>query len=82
MNNPLASALGFQSGGVPAQPQMSPQMANLTEFINRFNQFRQTFSGDPRQMGQSLLRSGKISQEMFSQLSPIATQLQNMLGIR
>ena len=49
--------------------------------MNRFNQFQQSFSGDPRQAVQSLLNSGRMTQAQYEQLSQAATQLQNMLGI-
>lgn len=48
---------------------------DLTQMLSQFNQFRQTFKGDPRQQVQSLLRSGQMSQEQFEQLAEQADQL-------
>ena len=57
-------------------PQMNNGFANM---INQFNQFKQSFSGDPRQQVQQLLDSGQMSQQQFNQLSQMATQMQNMM---
>ena len=49
-------------------------------FMNQFNQFRQTMGGqqNPQQMVQQLLDSGRMSQQQFNQLSQMANQLLNM----
>ena len=47
--------------------------------IDQFNQFRNTIQGDPRQMVQQLLNSGKMSQAQFNYLSQMADQFQNLL---
>ena len=52
---------------------------NVQPFMDKLNQFRQTFSGDPKQQVQQLLNSGRMSQAQYNQLSQIATQIQNML---
>lgn len=40
--------------------QNAPQNG-MTQLIQRFNQFRRTFSGDPRQQVQNLLNSGRVT---------------------
>ncbi len=45
--------------------------------IQQFNQFQQTFQGDPRAKVQELLQSGQMSQEQFNQLYSKATELYN-----
>ena len=57
------------------QQSMNP----MTNLVNQLNQFRQSFSGDPRQQVQQLLNSGRMSQNQYNQLSQMATQIQNML---
>lgn len=52
---------------------------NMQEITNRLNQFRQSFSGDPKAQVQQLLNSGRMSQSQYNQLSQMATQIQNML---
>ena len=52
---------------------------NIQEISNRLNQFRQSFTGDPKAQVQQLLNSGKMSQNQYNQLSQMATQIQKML---
>lgn len=68
MANQLFNVLG-------GQQQMNP----MTNLVNQLNQFRQSFSGDPKQQVQQLLNSGRMSQSQYNQLSQMATQIQNML---
>ena len=68
MANQLFNILG-------GQQQMNP----MTNLVNQLNQFRQSFSGDPKQQVQQLLNSGRMSQSQYNQLSQMATQIQNML---
>ena len=66
MNNPLM-------GGMP-------QMGNFQNIMQRFQQFRQTFQGDPRQQVQQMLNSGKISQSQYNNAYQMAQQFQKMLS--
>lgn len=52
---------------------------NMSNFINQFNQFRNSFKGDPRQQVQELLNSGRMSQSQFNQLKQIADQFQRFI---
>lgn len=61
----------FFNGG--AGPSVTP----FQNFAERFNQFRQTFQGDPRQKVEELLKSGQMSQEQFNQLYARATEIYN-----
>ena len=47
--------------------------------IQRFQEFKRMFTGDPKQQVQQLLNSGRMSNEQFQQLSQMATELQNMM---
>lgn len=68
MSNPLFSMFGGQA---PVNPVMQ-----------RFQQFRQMFRGDPQQQVQQLLSSGKVSQAQYNQAVQMAQQMQRMLGIK
>ena len=68
MANQLFNMLGGQQSVNP-----------MTNLVNQLNQFRQSFSGDPKQQVQQLLNSGRMSQSQYNQLSQMATQIQNML---
>jgi len=68
MSNPL---FGMLNG----QMQMNPMM-------QKFNQFRQMFKGDPQQQVQQMLNSGKISQAQYNQAVQMANQVAQIMGIR
>ena len=68
MANPLLSGLNPQNGG------NSP-----INIITRFQQFKNSFTGDPRQKVQELLNSGQMSQEQLNNLQAMASQLQSVL---
>ena len=67
MPNPLFNALS-------GRPQN-----NMMSMIQQFNQFRQTFNGDPRAKVQELLNSGQMSQEQYNQLSQMANQMSQFM---
>lgn len=68
MSNPL---FGMLTGKM----QMNPM-------LQKFNQFRQMFKGDPQQQVQQMLNSGKISQAQYNQAVQMANQVAQMMGIR
>lgn len=55
---------------------------NQNNILQRFNQFRNSFRGDPREQIQQMLNSGKITQEQYNQAVQKANMLKNMLGIK
>lgn len=56
------------------------QMQNpLAKLMQDAQQFRQTFSGNPQQEVQRLLRSGQMTQEQFNQYASIAQQVSSMM---
>lgn len=55
---------------------------NIQEFLSRFNQFRQTFSGNPQQQIQQMLNSGRITQAQYNNAVNMANQMARMLGIK
>ena len=57
-----------------------PQASGLQSMMQRFQQFRQMFSGNPQQKVQELLNSGKVSQQQYNQAIQMAQQLQRMMG--
>lgn len=68
----------------PIFQQMSGQMPqnNMSGLMQRFQQFRQQFQGDPRQQVQNLLNSGKVTQNDYNRAVQMAQQLQRMMGIK
>lgn len=67
MANPLFQALG--SG-------VNPQFQNL---MQRFQQFKSTFQGDPQQEVQKLLQNGRITQQQLNQAQSFAQQFQALM---
>lgn len=63
----------------PLFNQMQPQN-QFAQMMQRFQQFRQTFQGDPRQQVQQLLNSGKVTQQQYDRAVQMAQQFQRMMG--
>lgn len=61
MPNPLYQQLG---GGMPNNP-----------MLQRFLQFKKTFSGNPQQMIQNMLNSGKLTQSQLNQYAQQTNQI-------
>ena len=61
MANPLYQQLG---GKAPVNP-----------MLQRFLQFRKTFTGNPQQMVQNMINSGRISQEQVNKYAQQANSL-------
>ena len=72
MPNPLYNQMG---GG-----QMPGPMGQMQQFMSAFQQFKQSFRGDPRQEVQRLLNSGQMSQQQYNQLQQMAQQMTQMMG--
>lgn len=52
----------------------------LTQIMEQAKQMRRTFNGNPQQVVQNLLNSGRMSQSQFNQLSQIANQVVQAMG--
>lgn len=72
MPNPLFKMFGNST-------KLPGALGNMQDMVQRLNQFKQSFQGDPKQQVQQLLNSGQMSQEQYNRLSQMATQIQNML---
>lgn len=55
------------------------QPGNMMKMLQQFQNFKQTFQGDPRQQVQALLNSGKVSQAQYNQAVQMANALQQMM---
>lgn len=66
----------------PIFQQMASQMPQngMNGLMQRFQQFQQTFKGDPRQQVQNLLNSGRVSQDDYNRAVQMAQQLQRLIG--
>ena len=70
----------FNQFGTRMVPQNNTPFGNLANILNRFNQFKSTFQGDPKQKVQELLNSGQMTEQQFNQLSQLANQFQSLVG--
>lgn len=61
-------------------PLYNEMQNNNGNMLQRFQQFRQNFKGDPQQQVQQLLNSGRVSQSQYNQAVQIAQQFQRMFG--
>ena len=52
---------------------------NPFSMIQKFNEFRRNFTGDPKQMVEQLLQSGRMTQQEFQQLSQMASEFQKLV---
>lgn len=59
---------------------MNNPMQTMQMMAQRFQQFKQTFSGDANQQIQQLLNSGKANQQMYNSAVQMAQQFQRMMG--
>lgn len=70
MSSPLFNAMG---GGMPQNGMMN--------MIRQFNEFRRTFSGDPKSKVMEMLQSGQLSQAQLNQAQQAAQQFQGMINM-
>ena len=68
MNNPLYKQIQQQNQN------------SMNGFMQRFNQFRQSFSGDPQEQIQKLMNSGRISQQDYNNAYQMAQQMMRMIS--
>jgi vancomycin permeability regulator SanA len=61
----------------PLYQQMTPN----NNLLQRFQQFKQNFTGNPQEQVQQLLNSGKVSQQQYDSAVRMANQLKQMMGM-
>lgn len=49
------------------------------DLLRRFQQFKNSFSGDPRQAVQNLLNSGRVTQAQYDNAVKMANSLKGMM---
>ena len=53
--------------------------ANMGGFLQRLNQFKKTFNGNPQEIVQGMLNNGKINQAQYDQAVKMTNQIINAL---
>ena len=61
------------------QAQFPQGQGNL---LQQFNQFRNSFQGDPSQTIQQMLNSGRATQDQYNQAVQMAQQFKQMFGLK
>jgi hypothetical protein len=69
MSNPFYQAMG---GNV------NP-LGNFGPLVQKFQQFKTSFQGDPKAEVEKMLQSGALTQEQLNQAQAMARQFQNLL---
>ena len=54
-------------------------MGQMGNFLTKFNQFAQTFTGNPEARVKQMLQNGQMSQAQFKQLAQAANQLRKLI---
>ena len=63
----------------PLFQMMNKPNGNMMQLLQQFRQFKQNFKGNPQEMVQQLLNSGRISQQQYNSAVQMAQQLQNFI---
>lgn len=69
MSNPFYQAMG---GNV------NP-LGNFGQLVQKFQQFKTNFQGDPKAEVEKMLQSGALTQEQLNRAQAMARQFQNLL---
>ncbi len=72
----MANPLYKQMGG----DRMPGPMGHIQKVMGAFEEFKQSFQGDPRQEVQRLLDSGQMTQEQYNRMQQMASYLSRMTG--
>lgn len=54
-------------------------MMQFQQMMNQFQQFKQTFQGDPNAEIEKMLQSGRISQQQLNKVQQMAKMLQSLM---
>ena len=71
MPSPLFNAMGGNQA-----PNCTGQFGQM---MQKFQQFRQNFQGDPKREVEKLLQSGRMNQQQLNQLQAMAQQFQQLV---
>ena len=65
-----------------ANPLYEQMNRGWNDIMAQFNAFRQSFNGNPQQVIQNMLNSGKITQAQLNSAMQKANQMAKMFGIK
>lgn len=59
-----------------AQPQMNPMLG----MMQKFQEFKDNFKGNPEDIAKEMIQSGKLNQDQVEQLTQMTNQFVNMFN--
>ena len=59
---------------------MNNPFQNMQMMLQKFNQFKQSFQGNPAQQIQQMMNSVRVNQTQYNQAVQMAQQFQRMIG--
>jgi len=65
----------------PLYQRMMQNASQNNNLVQRFQQFRNQFRGNPQQQVQELLNSGRITQQQYDAAVQAANQIRNIVGL-
>ncbi len=74
MSNPIYNMFGRQQ-----QTAQNGGFGKFFDVVQKYQQFKATFTGDPKAQVQAMLQSGQISQEQLNQAAQVANTFQSIL---
>ncbi len=67
MSNSLFNAFGAQN--------------NISQMVNEFNNFKNSFKGDPKAEIERMMKTGQLSQEQFNEYAQMANELSKYIRL-
>lgn len=61
---------------------MNNPFGQMQALMQRFQQFKQSFTGNANQQIQQMMNSGRVNQSQYNQAIQMAQQFQRMMGIK
>ena len=74
MASPLFNLLNNQM-----QPPINTPMGNAMAMLKQFQQFKNSFQGDPKAEVMKMLNNGQMTQAQFNQYQQMAQQFQSLI---
>ena len=78
-NSILGSVDNVPRNGGNSLPTYKSGATNPMQLMQQFQQFRNTFQGNPQQMIQQMLQSGRINEAQLQQAMQMARQFQHFV---
>lgn len=75
----MANSIMNRFGPTQPQTRMVAQRSNPMQMMQQFQQFRNSFQGNPQQLVQQMLRNGQVTEAQLQQATQMARQFQSFV---